>query len=218
MIDRTTIERIKDTADIVDVVSEFVSLKKVGANYRGLCPFHNDHTPSFYVSPSRRTCHCFVCGEGGDSVGFIMKHEQMTYPDALRWLANRYNIEIEERQLTEEQKKEQSEREAMFIVNEWAAGYFKDILEKDIDGRAIGMQYFRQRGIRDDIMQRFRLGFCLNDRQAMSKAAVAKGYKEEYLCLTHARKGSIRSMLTHRTPTFIIRIESCTASSKPRKP
>lgn len=184
MIDRTTIERIKDTADIVDVVSEFVSLKKVGANYRGLCPFHNDHTPSFYVSPSRRTCHCFVCGEGGDSVGFIMKHEQMTYPDALRWLANRYNIEIEERQLTEEQKREQSEREAMFIVNEWAAGYFKDILEKDIDGRAIGMQYFRQRGIRDDIMQRFRLGFCLNDRQAMSKAAVAKGYKEEYLIKT----------------------------------
>ena len=130
--------------------------------------------------------------EGGDSVGFIMKHEQMTYPDALRWLANRYNIEIEERQLTEEQKKEQSEREAMFIVNEWAAGYFKDILEKDIDGRAIGMQYFRQRGIRDDIMQRFRLGFCLNDRQAMSKAAVAKGYKEEYLIKTGLcyRKGA----------------------------
>lgn len=184
MIDRPTIERIKDAADIVDVVSEFVSLKKVGANYRGLCPFHNDHTPSFYVSPSRRTCHCFVCGEGGDSVGFIMKHEQLTYPDALRWLANRYNIEIQERQLTDEQKKEQSEREAMFIVNEWAADYFKEILENDIDGRAIGMQYFRQRGIRDDIMQRFRLGFCLNDRHAMANAAIAKGYKEEFLIKT----------------------------------
>ena len=168
----------------MDVVSEFVSLKKVGANYRGLCPFHDDHTPSFYVSPSRRTCHCFVCGEGGDSVGFIMKHEQLSYPDALRWLANRYHIEIQEQQLTDEQRKEQSEREALFIVNEWAASYFKDILENDIDGRAIGMQYFRQRGIRDDIMQRFRLGFCLTDRQAMAKAALAKGYKEEYLIKT----------------------------------
>ncbi len=184
MIDRPTIERIKDAADIVDVVSEFVSLKKVGVNYRGLCPFHNDHTPSFYVSPTRRTCHCFVCGEGGDSVGFIMKHEQLTYPEALRWLANRYNIEVQEKQLTDEQKKEQSEREAMFIVNEWAADYFRDILENDVDGRAIGKQYFRQRGIRDDIMQRFRLGFCLNDRQAMAKAALAKGYQEEYLVKT----------------------------------
>ena len=152
MIDRLTIERIKDRADIVDVVSEFVSLKKVGVNYRGLCPFHNDHTPSFYVSPARRSCHCFVCGEGGDSVGFLMKHEQLTYPDALRWLARRYHIEIEERELTEEQKKEQSDREAMFIVNEWAANYFHNILQNDIDGRAIGMQYFRQRGLRDDII------------------------------------------------------------------
>ena len=117
MIDRATIERIKDTADIVDVVSEFVSLKKVGVNYRGLCPFHNDHSPSFYVNPARRICHCFVCGEGGDSVSFIMKHEQLTYPDALKWLANRYHITIEERQLTDEQRKEQSEREAIFILN-----------------------------------------------------------------------------------------------------
>lgn len=184
MIDQPTIERIKDAADIVDVVSEFVSLKKVGVNYRGLCPFHNDHTPSFYVSPSRRTCHCFVCGEGGDSVGFIMRHEQLTYPEALRWLANRYHIEIKERELTDEQRKEQSEREAMFIVNEWAASYFHGILENDVDGRAIGKQYFRQRGIRDDIMERFRLGFCLSDRQAMAKAAIAKGYKEEYLIKT----------------------------------
>lgn len=184
LIDQHTIERIKDAADIVDVVSEFVSLKKVGANYRGLCPFHNDHTPSFYVSPSRRTCHCFVCGEGGDSVGFIMKHEQLTYPDALRWLAARYHIEIKERELTDEQKKEQTERESMFIVNQWAADYFSDILRNDIDGRAIGMQYFRQRGIRDDIIEKFKLGFCLSDRSAMSKAAIAKGYKAEYLIKT----------------------------------
>ncbi|MBO6098758.1 MAG: DNA primase [Prevotella sp.] len=184
MIDRLTIERIKDRADIVDVVSEFVSLKKVGVNYRGLCPFHNDHTPSFYVSPTRRTCHCFVCGEGGDSVGFIMKHEQLTYPDALRWLANRYHIQIEERELTEQQKKEQSDREAMFIVNEWAAKYFKNILHNDIDGRAIGMQYFRQRGVRDDIIDKFQLGFCLSDRHAMSDAALKEGYQKEYLMKT----------------------------------
>ena len=184
MIDRQTIERIKDTADIVDVVSEFVSLKRVGANYRGLCPFHNDHTPSFYVSPSRRTCHCFVCGEGGDSVGFIMKHEQLTYPDALRWLANRYHIQIQERELSDKQKQEDSERESMFAVNEWAAKYFHDILENDVDGRAIGMQYFRQRGVRDDIIEKFQLGFCLNDRQALSHEALRKGYKPEFLLKT----------------------------------
>ena len=192
MIDSLTIERIKTTADIVDVVSEFVSLKKVGANYRGLCPFHNDHTPSFYVSPSRRTCHCFVCGEGGDSVGFIMRHEQLTYPDALRWLAKRYNIEIQEKELTEEQKREQTERESMFIINQWAAEYFADILQNDIDGRAIGMQYFRQRGIRDDIIRKFQLGFCLSDRNALSSAAKAKGYNPAYLVKTglcYARDG-----------------------------
>ena len=181
MIDRATIERIKDTADIVDVVSDFVSLKKVGINYRGLCPFHNDHTPSFYVSPTRRSCHCFVCGEGGDSVSFIMKHEQLTYPEALRWLANKYHIEIQETELTDEQKKEQSEREAMFIVNEWAANYFKDILQNNVDGKAIGLQYFRSRGIRDDIIEKFRLGFCLNERHAMAETAIKQGYKEEYL-------------------------------------
>ena len=184
MIDRQTIERIKDAADIVDVVSEFVSLKRAGASYRGLCPFHNDHTPSFYVTPSRRTCHCFVCGEGGDSVGFIMKHEQLSYPDALRWLANRYHIQIQERERTDQQKQEDSERESMFAVNEWAAKYFHDILENDVDGRAIGMQYFRQRGVRDDIIEKFQLGFCLNDRQALSREALRKGYKPEFLLKT----------------------------------
>lgn len=198
MIDRLTIERIKERADIVDVVSEFVSLKKVGVNYRGLCPFHNDHTPSFYVSPARRTCHCFVCGEGGDSVGFIMKHEQLTYPDALRWLARRYNITIEEKELTEEQKKEQTDRESMYIVNEWAAQYFKDILHNDIDGRAIGMQYFRQRGVRDDVIEKFQLGFCLSDRHAMSDAALKKGYQKEYLIKTGLCYSNDRGELVDR--------------------
>ena len=181
MIDRLTIERIKEAADIVDVVSEFVSLKRSGSNYKGLCPFHNDRTPSFYVSPTRGTCHCFTCGEGGDSVGFLMKHEQLSYPEALRWLANRYGIEIEEKQLTDEQRKQQTEREGMFIANNWAADYYTDILHNDVDGRAVGMQYFRQRGFRDDIINKFRLGFSPADRYAMPRKAKEKGYNLNFL-------------------------------------
>ena len=181
MIDPQTIERIKDSADILDVVSEFVSLKRVGSNYRGLCPFHDDHSPSFYVSPARGTCKCFVCGEGGDTVSFIMKHEQLSYPDALRWLAKRYNIEIREEQLTEEQRKAETDREGMFLINEWAMKYFKDILHNDIDGRAIGLQYFRSRGFRDDIIERFQLGFSLADRHALGRKAMAEGRSAEYL-------------------------------------
>ena len=181
MIDPQTIERIKDSADILDVVSEFISLKRVGSNYRGLCPFHDDHSPSFYVSPARGTCKCFVCGEGGDTVSFIMKHEQLSYPDALRWLAKRYNIEIREEELTEEQKKAESDREGMFLINEWAMKYFKDILHNDIDGRAIGLQYFRSRGFRDDIIERFQLGFSLADRHALGRKAMAEGRSADYL-------------------------------------
>lgn len=181
MIDRLTIERIKESADIVDVVSEFVSLKRSGSNYKGLCPFHSDRNPSFYVSPSRGTCKCFTCGEGGDAVGFLMKHEQLSYPEALRWLAKRYNIEIQERELTDDQRKEQSEREGIFIVNKWTADYYHDILLNDVDGRAVGLQYFRQRGFRDDIVKRFQLGFATTDRYAMPRKAKDKGYSLEYL-------------------------------------
>lgn len=181
MIDRLTIERIKEAADIVDVVSEFVSLKRSGSYYKGLCPFHNDSNPSFYVSPSRGTCHCFTCGEGGDSVGFIMKHEQMNYVEALRWLANRYGIEVKETELTDEQRKEKTEREAMFVVNNWAAEYYSDILYNDVDGRAVGLQYFRQRGFRDDIIKKFRLGFSPADKYAMPKKAKEKGYNLEIM-------------------------------------
>ena len=181
MIDRLTIERIKEAADIVDVVSEFVSLKRSGSNYKGLCPFHNDSNPSFYVSPSRGTCHCFTCGEGGDSVGFIMKYEQMNYVEALKWLANRYGIEVKETELTDEQRKEKTEREAMFVVNNWAAEYYSDILYNDVDGRAVGLQYFRQRGFRDDIIKKFRLGFSPADKYAMPKKAKEKGYNLEIM-------------------------------------
>ena len=184
MIDRQTVERIKEAANIVDVVSEFVTLKRSGANYKGLCPFHNEKTPSFYVSPARGTCHCFGCGKGGNAVSFIMEHEQMTYPEALRWLANKYHIEIHERELSSKEKEEQSQRESMFIVNEWASKYFEDLLHNHADGVAIGMQYFRSRGFRDDIIRRFQLGFDITDRYALARAALQKGYQEEYLLKT----------------------------------
>jgi DNA primase len=184
VIDRLTVDKIKDAANIVDVVSEFVTLRKSGANYKGLCPFHNEKTPSFYVSPARGTCHCFGCGKGGNAISFVMEHEQMTYPEALRWLANKYHIEIKERELSDDEKREQSERESMFIVNEWAAQYFQDILHNHVDGVAVGMQYFRSRGFRDDIIHQFQLGFDLNDRQALAHTALEKGYKEEFLLKT----------------------------------
>ena len=183
-IDRQTIEKIKDAANIVDVVSEFVTLRKSGSNYKGLCPFHNEKTPSFIVSPARGTCHCFGCGRGGNPIGFIMEHEQVTYPEALRWLAKKYHIEIRERELSDEERKEQSLRESMFIVNEWAATYFEDILHNHVDGVAIGMQYFRSRGFRDDIIRKFRLGFDLPDRQALAHAALQKGYQAQFLLST----------------------------------
>ena len=183
-IDKQTIEKIKDAANIVDVVSEFVTLRKSGSNYKGLCPFHNEKTPSFIVSPARGTCHCFGCGRGGNPIGFIMEHEQVTYPEALRWLAKKYHIEIRERELSDEERKEQSLRESMFIVNEWAATYFEDILHNHVDCVAIGMQYFRSRGFRDDIIRKFRLGFDLPDRQALAHAALQKGYQAQFLLST----------------------------------
>ncbi|WP_455537145.1 DNA primase [Prevotella koreensis] len=184
MIDRPTVDRIMETANIVEVVSEFVSLRKSGANYKGLCPFHNERTPSFYVSPSRGICKCFSCGKGGNPVGFIMEHEQMTYPEALRWLAKKYGIEIKERELSDEEKKQESDRESMFIVNEWAADHFEEMLHENEEGIAIGMQYFRSRGFRDDTISKFRLGFSLSDREALPRLALQKGYKEEYLLKT----------------------------------
>ena len=184
MIDHATVERIKDAANIVEVVSEFVTLRRSGANYKGLCPFHDEKTPSFYVSPARGMCHCFSCGKGGNPIGFLMEHEQMTYPEALRWLANKYHIEIRERELTDYEKREQSERESMFIVNEWAMKYFQDKMQNDPDGIAIGMQYFRSRGFRDDIIQKFQLGYDLADRRAFAVAALGKGYKEEFILKT----------------------------------
>ena len=184
MIDRATVDKIMDAVNIVDVVGEFVNLRKAGVNYKGLCPFHDDKTPSFMVSPARQICKCFACGEGGNAVNFLMKHEQITYPEALRWLAKKYNIEIQERELSDDEKREQSERESMFVVNEWACQYFHEILKNDVDGQAIGKQYFRSRGIRDDIIEKFQLGFALNKRDALANEAKRKGYKSEFLVKT----------------------------------
>ena len=170
-----------DAANIVDVVSEFVTLRKAGVNYKGLCPFHDEKTPSFVVSPSKGYCHCFSCGKGGNAVGFIMEHEQMTYPEALRWLAKKYNIEIHERELTDEEKREESERESLFILNDWALRYFQENLKETDCGRAIGLAYFRSRGFRDDTIARFQLGYALPERDALAKTALAKGFKEKFL-------------------------------------
>ena len=184
MIDRETIDKIMEATNIVDVVSEFVTLRKAGINYKGLCPFHDDKTPSFMVSPTKGICHCFACGKGGNAINFLMEHEQITYPDALRWLANKYNIEIQERELSAEEKQQATDRESMFVVNEWAKKYFQDILKNNADGQAIGLQYFRSRGIRDDIIEKFQLGYALPRRDALSKAAIAAGYNPEYLIKT----------------------------------
>ena len=181
MIDKATIDKIMDAANIVDVVSEFVTLRKAGVNYKGLCPFHDEKTPSFVVSPSKGYCHCFSCGKGGNAVGFIMEHEQMTYPEALRWLAKKYSIEIHERELTDEEKREASERESLFILNDWALRYFQDNLLNTDRGRAIGLAYFRSRGFRDDTINRFQLGYAMPERDALAKAALAKGFKENFL-------------------------------------
>ena len=184
MIDRATIDKIMDATNIVDVVGEFVTLRKAGVNYKGLCPFHDDTTPSFMVSPSKQICKCFACGEGGTAINFLMKHEQITYPEALRWLAKKYNIEIQEKELTDEEKQQQSDRESMLAVNEWAMKYFQDMLKNDPDGIAIGKQYFRSRGIRDDIIEKFNLGYALPKRDALALAAQKAGYKAEFLVKT----------------------------------
>ena len=196
MIDRATIDKILDAAQIVDVVSEFVTLKKRGTNYVGLCPFHDDKTPSFYVSPAKGVCKCFACGKGGSAVHFIMEHEQMSYPEALRWLAKKYHIEIKERELTSEEKEAQSIRESMFVVNEFARDYFQNILYNHIDGKTIGMTYFRQRGIRDDIVKKFQLGYSTVTKDGLVQEAIRKGYNKEYLIKTglcyEKEDGSIR--------------------------
>ncbi len=184
MIDQLTIEKILDAANIVDVVSEFVTLRKRGVNYVGLCPFHNEKTPSFYVSPSKGICKCFSCGKGGNAIHFLMEHEQMSFQDAAEWLANKYGIPFRKRELTDSEKALQNERESMFITNQFALDFFKDTLLNTDKGRAIGLAYFRKRGFRDDILEKFHLGYCPDEPDALARAALAKGYTKENLIKT----------------------------------
>ena len=181
MIDQATVDKILDSANILEVVSDFVTLRKRGVNYVGLCPFHDEKTPSFSVSPSKGICKCFSCGKGGSPVHFIMEHEQLSYYEALRYLAKKYNIEIQERELTDEEKRAQGKRESMLIVNAFAQEYFSKTLFNHPDGHAIGLSYFYERGFRDDIIRKFGLGYSLDRRDALYQEAVKRGYKKEYL-------------------------------------
>ena len=184
MIDQQTVDKILETAQIVDVVSDFVSLRKRGANYTGLCPFHNDRTPSFSVSPSKNICKCFSCGKGGNPVVFIMEHEQMTFIEAVRYLAKKYNIEIKERELSDEEKKQQTAREGMLVLNSYAQSEFTNNLFETEEGQTIGLSYFKERGFRPDIIKKFQLGYSFEQRDGFTSKALAAGYNKDYLLKT----------------------------------
>ncbi|MDD3892448.1 MAG: DNA primase [Bacteroidales bacterium] len=181
MIDQVTVDRIITSADVVEVIKDYVTLKKRGVNYIGLCPFHNEKTPSFTVSPAKGIYKCFGCGKGGNAVNFVMEHEQMNYVEALKYLAKKYNIEVEERELTAEEIKQRTQRDSLMVVTAWAQGYFTNNLHKHSEGKSIGLSYFRERGFRDDIVEKFQLGYSLEQRDAITLEAQRLGYKKEYL-------------------------------------
>jgi len=181
LIPQDSIGKIFDAADIVEVIGEFVTLKKSGSNYKGLSPFVNEKTPSFMVSPAKQIFKCFSSSKGGNVVSFIMEHEQYSYPEALRWLADKYGIHIEEKKLTPEEEDSRNERESLFIVNQWAQTHFSELMTTDKEGKAIGLSYFKERGFREDIIEKFQLGYCLDSWDAFNKAAVKAGYKTEFL-------------------------------------
>lgn len=181
MIDKETIDKIMDATQIVDVIGEFVSLKKRGTNHIGCCPFHNEKTPSFYVSPSKGIYKCFGCGEAGNAVGFLMKHEHYTYPEALLYLAKKYNIEVKEEEMSEEQKERQTERDALFHVSEFAQKYFAELLFENEMGQAVGLSYFRSRGMTDEVIRNFGLGYCLDEWTNFTDHARKSGYSDAVL-------------------------------------
>ncbi len=184
MIDKATVEKIFDAARVEEVVGDFVHLKKRGVNYMGLCPFHNEKSPSFTVSAAKGIYKCFGCGKGGNAVSFLMEHEHLVYADALRWLAKKYSIEIVEKELTAQQIQEGNERESLMLVSDFARKFFtKTLLETD-EGKAIGLSYFKERGFPDNIIEKFQLGYSPEDRKALLNAATEAGYKQEYLVKT----------------------------------
>lgn len=185
MIDRETVDRIYAAANIVDIVGEYVTLRRKGVNYQACCPFHNEKTPSFVVSPSKGVYKCFGCGKGGNAVTFLMEHENITYPEALKMVAKRYGIEVKEKEMTEEEVRRNDDRESMFALNGWAADYFADYLHHQTEGMSVGMTYFRQkRGMTDATIKKFGLGFCPAKGDRMSQDALAAGYKEQFLLST----------------------------------
>ena len=184
MIDRITVERIMDSVEIVDVVQDFVTLKKRGVNYVGLCPFHNEKTPSFTVSPSKGIYKCFGCGSGGNAVNFIIEHEHLSYPEALKFLARKYNIEIVEKELTAEEVEQKNQRESMLILSKFAADNFQGNLFKHQEGISVGLSYFKERGFRHEILKEFSIGYCLEQKDSFTKIAQKSGYKLNYLIKT----------------------------------
>jgi DNA primase len=201
MIDHSTIQRILDAADIAEVISEFITLRRRGVNLLGLCPFHNEKTPSFTVSPSKGIFKCFGCGKGGNVVNFIMEHENLSYPEALKWLARKYNIEVVEEEETEEQKQLKDERESLMIVSAFAQKFFTRALWEENEGRTIGLSYFRERGFRDDILKKFELGYSPKGKAPLTDEALKQGYKMEFLektGLTIKREDWIRDRFSER--------------------
>jgi len=181
MIPKQTVQQVLEASRVEEVVGEFVQLKKRGVNQIGLCPFHNEKTPSFIVSPAKGIFKCFGCGEAGSSVDFVMKHEHYTFPQAVKWLAQKYNIEIEEEDQTPEQVQAENDRESLFAVTEYAAKFFKESLHNTQKGKAIGLSYFNERGFSDDTIQKFNLGFSSDSWDALSKSALDAGYTKEYI-------------------------------------
>ena len=184
MIERETVDKIFETANILEVVSDFVSLKKRGTNYIGCCPFHNEKTPSFYVSPTKNIYKCFGCGKGGNSVNFVMEHEQMSYTEALKYLANKYHIEIKEKEFTPEEQEAQNDRESMLVLNEFAKNTFIRNMTETDEGRAIGYKYFKERGFNEETIKAYELGYSLSERKAFTEFALNSGYKQKYLVST----------------------------------
>jgi len=184
MISRSTIDRVFETARVEEVIGEFVQLKKAGSNFKGLSPFVDEKSPSFMVSPVKQIWKDFSTGKGGNAISFLMEHEHYTYPEAIKWLAKKYNIEIEETEQSSEEKAQMNERESMFLVSTYAKDYFHDIMLNSNKGKAIGLSYFKERGFRDDIIKTFELGYCLDEWDAFTKAAIAKGYDLKYLAST----------------------------------
>jgi len=181
MIDKATVDRIYSAADIVEVIGDFVTLKKKGVNYQACCPFHNEKTPSFVVSPSKGLFKCFGCGKGGNAVTFVMEHENMTYPEALKYVAKKYGIEVAEREQTPEEQRRNDDRESMMVVSSYAADYFVRSLHDTPEGRSVGIAYFRERGFSDATIRKFGLGYCPAAGDAFTRQALADGYKEQFL-------------------------------------